>query len=183
MAHTQLLFCLCRAHNKTNMTGGQNPTLSNSNANASWRSPTFRCCCSSKVCCCSVVLVRTLRHCSVPSVKPLYQLMASQHVLRPMACGLVDSGRLAVQVFKGEIQGLPGWELRLTTKKDDKGFNTYWSMHACTHARLCARKCAHAHVCTHACVTSYNHASMQACAGRKREPREKRTGSIARRRS
>ena len=44
-------------------------------SNTCWccsEAPTVRCCCSSRVCCCSVVLVRTLRHCSVPNVKPLY---------------------------------------------------------------------------------------------------------------
>ena len=43
-------------------------------ANASWccsEAPTVRCCCSGKVWCCSVVLVRTLWHCSVPNVKLL----------------------------------------------------------------------------------------------------------------
>ena len=34
--------------------------------------PTVRCCCSGRVRCCSVVLVRTLQHCSVPNVKKLY---------------------------------------------------------------------------------------------------------------
>ena len=62
-------------------------------ANPCWcgsEAPTVRCCCSSEVCCCYVVLVRTLQHCSVPSVKQLYAELEPAWQNRPQeaACSL-----------------------------------------------------------------------------------------------
>ena len=69
-------------------------------SNACWccsEAPTVRCCCSSRVCCCSVVLVRTLRHCSVPNVKPLYRSVGRWPVA---AAGQGISQRLPHHVAK-----------------------------------------------------------------------------------